>query len=128
MFSVARRAEPWQYFFRCRVHPPVLPSVAEAAAAIRLASAAASDAQRSAARPGVSPAAAAADSVGFHSRCSFVSPLDFCFRVALARSVALPLLVISAYEGLHCSCLRSTDSSPAILFEFLALVSCLPTM
>jgi len=41
-----------------RVHPPVLPSVAEAAAAIRLASA--SDAQRSAARPGVSPAAAAA--------------------------------------------------------------------
>ena len=105
-----------------RVHPPVLPSVAEAAAAIRLASAAASDAQRSAARPGVSPAAAAADSAGFHSRCSFVSPLDFCFRVALARSVALPLLVISAYEGLHCSCLRSTDSSPAILFEFLALV------
>ena len=102
--------------------------MAEAAAAIRLASAAASDAQRSAARPGVSPAAAAADSAGFHSRCSFVSPLDFCFRVALARSVALPLLVISAYEGLHCSCLRSTDSSPAILFEFLALVSCLPTM
>jgi hypothetical protein len=43
-----------------RVHPPVLPSVAEAAAAIRLASAAASDTQRSAARPGVSPAAAAA--------------------------------------------------------------------
>ena len=32
-----------------RVHPPVLPSVAESAAAIRLASAAASDAQRSAA-------------------------------------------------------------------------------
>ena len=54
--------------------------------------------------------------------------VGFCFCVALARSVALPLSVISPYEGLHCSCLRSTDSSPAILFEFLALVSCLPTM
>ena len=86
MFSVARRAEPWQYFFRLRVHPPVLPSVAEAAAAIRLASAAASDAQRSAARPGVSPAAAAADSADPHIHAIMVTCFLLECRVEYATS------------------------------------------
>ena len=114
MFSVARRAEPWQYFF-------------SAAGFILL--------RGSFRRSAVCGAPGRFASGGRGGQCGF--PFSVQFRLAvgflfscgiLARSVALPLLVISALEGLHCSCLPSTDSSPAILFEFLALVSCLPTM